>query len=179
MQKNIDIINIILKLDNFNYNTQNIDGKTCIHLLTDEIEFFDILLEKDILRKILDKINLNLQDNISLNQVLFSIIKNKRLDNIFNYIKDKNINPLLKNMYDTDIIDLVNENDKFIELLVEKYFKKLSKLDISNLQNKYDIYCKNKEFKKLNNIKEYKYLLKDTEDKNKCRKIILYNIKKN
>ena len=44
------------------------------------------------LKKILEKTNLNLQDNIS-ESVLFSIIKNKRLDNIFDYIKNKNINP--------------------------------------------------------------------------------------
>ena len=65
-----------------------------------------------------------------------------------------------------------------MELLVEQYFRKLSKLDISNLQNKYDMYCKKSEFKKLDNIKEYKYILKDAEDKNKCKKIILYNINK-
>ena len=40
------------------------------------------------------------------------------------------------------------------------------------------MYCKKSEFKKLDNIKEYKYVLKDTEDKNKCKKIILYNINK-
>ena len=129
---------------------------------------FWYFIRKGILKKILEKINLNLQDNIS-ESVLFSIIKNKRLDNIFNYIKNKNINPLLKNIYNNDIIDIVNNDNKFLELLVEQYFKKLSKLDISNLQNKYDIYCKNGEFKKLDNIKEYKYILKDTEDKNKCK----------
>ena len=177
LEKNLDVIEIVLKLERFNYNTQNIDGKTCIHLLTEEIEFFDILLEKGILKKILEKTNLNLQDNIS-ESVLFSIIKNKRLDNIFDYIKDKNINPLLKNIYNNDIIDIINNDSKFMELLVEQYFKKLSKLDISNLQNKYDMYCKKSEFKKLDNIKEYKYVLKDTEDKNKCKKIILYNINK-
>ena len=176
LENNIDFIIEISKLKNINYNIQNINGKTFMHLLCENIELFDKLLELNIIKEMMEHINLNLQDELS-ESILFAIVKNKRLDNIITYIKEKNINPLLKNIYNNDILD-INTNDKLIDILVDQYFRKLNNIDVKNLSNKYDIFCKKGEFKNLDNIKEYKMLLKDTDNDKKCKKIILYNLNK-
>ena len=143
------IDNIIEK--NIDLNITNIYGKTVLHLIIENFE--DSYLRLNLL-KIFEGTNLNILDNEG-NSIFFLICRNNLFDKLYDFLKGKKINYVLKNKKNQTATDYITKDklDKFYELISDSYLNIIRSSNLKFNNNIYNI-CKNKissnEFNKIN-----------------------------
>ena len=148
--------NILTTNKNINYNINTIKGYTILHLVLISYEKYDDL--KNLLKILIKNTNLNIQDNDG-NTCLFYLIKLNIWEDYINEILEKKLDIYIYNNNNELIYDLIKNNKKFINLLVDIYYNKIisNKKYITNNLNE----CFNKNNNKICKEKIKNLIIKD------------------
>ena len=149
----MDIYNILINIK-FDYNSYNIDGNTCCHLIVENKNNIDKFNNNYtiILNDFIKNTNLNIQNNEGYSCFLF-LVKNSYWKNMYNVLIEKKIDIFI---YTVDKLTCFNfipkdDYDEFIALITKSYINQLRKKSTSKWIDYWDNRCKiNINLKELN-----------------------------
>tara|TARA_Y100000590_G_scaffold465990_1_gene639918 strand:+ start:5178 stop:7385 length:2208 start_codon:yes stop_codon:yes gene_type:complete len=178
LENNLDFLKILLNGNHkINYNNTNINGETILHLFLTNVD--DNILNKEdmknILLKLIENTNLNIQTNDGITCLHLIIDNNFLVDkDIIKILESgkKELNIFISDSENVNGIERINKNKDYIEIIVNSYFNRL-KLIKQDLNIDWEKYCAEND---INNV--MKSLNKRTGDvetlcKDKIRKTIL------
>tara|TARA_Y100000591_G_scaffold319935_1_gene332610 strand:- start:12583 stop:14784 length:2202 start_codon:yes stop_codon:yes gene_type:complete len=178
LENNLDFLKILLNGNHkINYNNTNINGETILHLFLTNVD--DNILDKEdmknILLKLIENTNLNIQTNDGITCLHLIIEKNFLVDkDIIKILESgkKELNIFISDSENVNGLERINKNKDYIEIIVNSYFNRL-KLIKQDLNIDWEKYCAEND---VNNV--MKSLNKRTGDvetlcKDKIRKTIL------
>jgi len=143
-----DLLLNILNNNNINYNICNIKGLTPLHMILQSNKFKN---SDEILRKMIQNTNLNLQDNNG-NTCLYYLIKNDIWLEYKEELYKKKLDIFIYNLEDIQIINIVKKEyyEQFINIIIKSFYNILKKKNVEF--EEYLNYCKvdnsHSEFKK-------------------------------
>jgi ankyrin repeat protein len=168
IENNLEMISFFTNNENLNYNLTNLDGNLPIHFFINDENINVYLFEENtrqneiyikILLKIIKKSKLNVQNNLGITplHLIFKkeLWKNKKIKEI---LSNKTLNVFINDNTDENVLDIVGNNDDFINLITDSFYNKL-KLTKRNLNTDWEKYCST------NNLKDLAKLLKKKGDK--------------
>jgi ankyrin repeat protein len=178
LENNISFLKILINKNNkINYNNTNINGETVLHLFL--TNFDDNILGKDdlknILLKLIENTNLNIQTNEGITCLHLLIDNNFLVDkDIIKILESgkKELNIFISDNENLNGIERINNNKDYIEIIVSAYFNRL-KFIKEKLNINWEKYCAEND---INNV--MKSLNKKSGDvehlcKDKIRKTII------
>jgi len=179
LEQNNELIKLIVDNDIVNYNILNLDGNLPLHLYLQEIKDNSNITDNQSIIHIIEKTNINIQNNDG-DTCLYLLIKKNLWKNIIQIIEDKKCNFFIQNRDNESIINIYDENSKdynnIIDIAINSYYNLLIKKN--NWKSNWETLCsKNTEFNFKNLKKEFNF--KNTNQKELCKKIIKNYIVKN
>ena len=172
MDNNHKLLNYYISLDKINTNFTNLDGNTPLHMYLID---YGKNVNKDILKKLIKKTNLNIQNHQG-NTCLHLLTKYSLIESVEEELILKELNIFIQNYKGHTIYNKVENKDKILEIAAQSFFNILSS---KNLIIDWEIKCS---YIKDNNIGSYKSVnnsneltkLKNTQDcLNKIKSTIL------
>jgi ankyrin repeat protein len=167
------IIRLLLDKDDIDYNIVNLDGNTSLHIALENN------IDEDIIIKLIKNTNLNIQNNLG-NTSLYYIIK-LELWELSRVLENKKCNFFIRNNKNEIIIDIYpkksNEYKKLLDIATESYYNMIINND-SKWKLKWEKLCQKNSGENKNELQKI-FKLKDNNQKNICKKVIIDYIEKN
>ena len=116
---------ILIKNKNIKYNTINIKGYTILHLTLLSLNNSNSNNLKNLLKILIKNTNLNIQD-IDGNSCLYYLVTLDIIDDYYDVLVGKKLDLYIYNNNNELIYDLIKNNNKFINLLVDNYYNKIT-----------------------------------------------------
>ena len=148
----IEQINILINYNNLNYNLSNLNGDSALHILLKNYNKF--INYNKIIEKLIDNTDLNIQDNNG-NTCLYYIIKNKIVDKYLNILENKLLNIFIKNNDNISCYDLIKNNKKEMQIIINSFYNYLQ-INKKKLLINWEIWCSNEENRKLKKLNSEK-----------------------
>lgn len=150
---NLEIIELLINQPNINFNLNNLEGNTALHIL---------LLKTNTninLEKFIEHTDLSLQNNLG-DTCLFLLIKNNFFLQYKKILENKELNIFIKNLNNVKSFDIIKNNNKILNIIIESYYNQLIK-NKNNLLIDWELWCSSKK-KENNKIIICKKKIKDT-----------------
>jgi ankyrin repeat protein len=153
----IEQINILISLDHINYNLTNFNGETALHILLKN--FNNYVSYPKIISLLIDKTDLNIQDNNGTTCLIY-LIKNNIMTEYSNILENKLLNIFIKDNEDNSGYEFIKKNEQVIQIVINSFYNYIQK-NKDKLLIDWEIWCsseENRKLKKLNSDKCKDYI---------------------
>ncbi len=151
IEKNYFVLNYLINMELKTLTYINMNGNMPLHILLED-DIVDITINDSkkyqydmymILLKMIKYTDLNVMNNDGNTPMHYIVMKNLwQLPEVKNILITKNINVFITNKENISVIDLVNNNDEFKNIIVDSYYDMIKK-NKNNLVETWEQYCAN------------------------------------
>jgi ankyrin repeat protein len=134
-EKSIENINILINYD-LNYDLTNFYGESALHLIFKYYDFYNEY--KEIIIKIIEKTNINIQNNNG-ETCLYYICKNNLLNEYKDILENKELNIFIKDKNNKCPYDFI-KNEENLNIIINSFFNYL-KINSNKLIIEWEINC--------------------------------------